>query len=223
MIVPKRSAPGLAARPSREIETMRPTRSIPTIASLILLVAACGGTGGGVAASVPADATAVAGQTQPDAAGQSLAAGEAAPSDAPATAAPAAASPAGGGGSAASVCALVTEEELAGIFGVPSVTMTVIPGPPDNCIVDSESGDPLTAWSLTTAQAQAVYGAFATDPSTIEVSGLGDKAAIVQNTGLLVLKGSNLLVISISGGADMSEDEVTEASKQIGAIAAGRL
>ena len=55
------------------------------------------------------------------------------------------------------------------------------------------------------------------------VPGIGDKAAIVQNTGLLVLKGSSLLSVSISGGADMSEDEVIEASKQIAALAAGRM
>ncbi len=201
---------------------MRPTRSILAIAGLILIVGACGGAGSGGAASVPAP-TVVAGQTQPDAASHSQAAGEVASSVAPANAEPAAVSPAVGGGSAAGVCDLVTEDELAGIFGVPSVTMTVLPGPPDNCIVASEGGDPLTAWSLTTAQARLVYDAFAADPSTIDVSGVGDKAAIVQNTGLLVLKGGNLLVISISGGADMSEDEVTEASKQIGAIAAGRL
>jgi hypothetical protein len=121
------------------------------------------------------------------------------------------------------VCELVTPEELSEIFGVPSVKTTVFPGPPDNCIVDSASGDSLTAWSLTTVQADTLYAAFTTDPSTVEVDGVGDKAAIVQNTGLLVLKAGSLLVISISGGADMSEEEVIEASKQIGALAAGRL
>lgn len=55
------------------------------------------------------------------------------------------------------------------------------------------------------------------------MTGIGDKASIVQNTGLLVLKGDNLVVISISGGADLSEEEGIEASKQIGAMAAGRL
>lgn len=128
-----------------------------------------------------------------------------------------------GGGAAGGVCELVTGEELAEIFGVPSVTTTVIAGPPDNCIVESDAGDPLTAWSLTTAQAKAVFDAFTTDPSTIEVTGIGDEAAIVQNTGLLVLKGGALLVISISGGADLSEEEAIEVSKQIGTIAASRM
>ena len=127
------------------------------------------------------------------------------------------------GGTAAGVCELVTADELAGIFSVPSVKTTVVPGPPDNCIVESDTGDPLAAWSLTTAQALSVFDAFTSDPATIAVPGIGDKAAIVANTGLLVLKGDNLLVISISGGASLAEDEATEASKQIAAFAAGRL
>lgn len=206
---------------------MRAARSYPAIAGLILVVAACGGTATSGAASAPTNATAVADPTQsagPVESAQVAASVEPAttPSAAPATAA-SAAPPAAGGGPAVGVCDLVTEDELAGIFGVGGVTMTVLAGPPDNCIVSSDGGDPLTAWSLTTAQAQLVYDAFAGDPSSVEVSGVGDRAAIVQNTGLLVLKGGSLVVISISGGADMSEDEVTEASKQIGVLAAGRL
>jgi len=112
---------------------------------------------------------------------------------------------------------------LAGIFKVPSVTTTVLAGPPDNCIVASDTGAPLAAWSFSLAQAKTVYDALTFDPSTVVVSGIGDKAAIVQNTGLLVLKGDALIVISISGGADLSADEAIEVSKQIGAIAAGRM
>lgn len=187
-----------------------------------LTIAACGGGSASVAPTDPGSA-ATSGPTQAPA--TDAPATDAPATDAPATNAPAAtqAPAGGGGGTAAGVCELVTPEELAEIFGVPSVKLTVFSGPPDNCIVESESGDPLTAWSLTTAQAATLYAAFTTDPSTVEVSGVGDKAAIVQNTGLLVLKGNSLLVISISGGADMSEEEGIEASKQIGALAAGRL
>jgi hypothetical protein len=117
----------------------------------------------------------------------------------------------------------VTAEELAGIFNVASVTTEVLAGPPDNCIVTSDAGDPLTAWSLSLEQAKTVFDALAADPSAVDVPGIGDKAAIVQNTGLLVLKGGSLIVISISGGANLSEEEGIEASKQIGAIAAGRM
>ena len=103
----------------------------------------------------------------------------------------------------------MTAEELAGIFNVPSVTTEVLAGPPDNCIVTSDAGDPLTAWSLSLDQAKTVFDALAADPSAIDVPGIGDKAAIVQNTGLLVLKGNSLIVISISGGANLSEEELS--------------
>lgn len=173
-----------------------------------LALAACGGGGGGSPTTGP-----------------SAAASEAAPSTAPSEAAAStepSAAPSTGGGTPVGVCELVTADELAGIFGT-TTTSTLFAGPPDNCIVSSTAGDPLAAWSLSTAQAQATYAALTVDPSTVEVPGIGDKAAIVQNTGLLVLKGSNLLVISISGGADMSAEEGIEASKQIGTFAAGRL
>jgi len=130
----------------------------------------------------------------------------------------------GGGGSTAGVCELVTADELAQIFNVASVSMSVLQGPPDNCIVESDVGDPLAAWSLTFDQAQVVFDAFTSDPSSVEVvPGIGDSAAIVANTGLLVLKGGRLIVISISGGAELSEDQAVEASKRIGEIAAGRM
>ena len=121
------------------------------------------------------------------------------------------------------VCELVTADELAQIFNVASVSTSVLQGPPDSCIVESDSGDPLTAWSLSLDQAQVVFDALTSDPSTIDGSGIGDSAAIVENTGLLVLKGGKLIVISISGGGGLSEDEAVEASKRIGEFAAGRL
>ena len=178
-----------------------------------LALAACGGGAGGSPSTAASPAASVG--------TESTAPSEGAPSTEPSDE-PSAAPSTGGGGTTA-VCDLVTAEELAGVFGVASVTTTVIPGPPDNCIVNSDTGDPLTAFSLSLAQAQTVYAALTSDPSTVEVSGIGDKAAIVQNTGLLVLKGDALLVISISGGADMSEEEAVEASKAIGSFAAPRM
>lgn len=189
----------------------------------MLVIVGCGGGSGTAGTGAPATAAPAA---EPSAPADGGAGTGSEPSAEATVAAPASEAPAGGGGgggAAAGVCELVTADELAGIFGVPSVTMTVFPGPPDNCIVESDGGDPLTAWSLTTAQASLVFDAFAADPASIDVPGIGDKASIVQNTGLLVLKGGNLVVISISGGADMSEEEGVEASKQIGALAAGRL
>ena len=188
--------------------------------AMLLFVAGCGGSG--------TPSTAAAPETQAPAAESSAPAGGGAgassqPSAEASAAGPASAAPAGGGGTAAGVCELVTADELAGIFGVAGVKTTVIPGPPDNCIVESDTGDPLSAWSLSTAQAQIVFDALTSDPSSVDVTGIGDKAAFVQNTGLLVLKGGKLVVVSISGGSDMSEEEVIEASKQVGTFAASRL
>lgn len=187
----------------------------------MLVLAACGGSGTTGATTTPAAEAPAAESSAPADGGtgsgsqpSAEASGAVTTSEAPAG---------GGGGPALGVCELVTADEVAGIFNVASVTMTVIPGPPDNCIIESDAGDPLAAWSLSTAQARVVYDALTTDPATIDVPGIGDKAAIVQNTGLLVLKGDLLLVVSISGGADLSEEEGITASKEIASIAAGRM
>ena len=187
-------------------------RTSARLVLLVFMVAACGGGGGTTSAA-------------PDAAASS-APSQAATSEAPASGAPEATpseTASGAGGTAAGVCELVTADELAGIFGVASVTATVLAGPPDNCIVSSAAGDPLTAWSLSTAQAKVTFDALTGDPSAVEVTGIGDKAAIVQNTGLLVLKGDALVVISISGGSGLSEEEAVEVSKRIATLAAGRM
>lgn len=189
----------------------------PMLAIMVALtLAACGGGGGGTATTAPTDAGSAA------TTGPTEAATDAPPTDAPPTAAPATNAPAGGGG-VADVCGLVTAEELAGIFDVSSVVLTVFEGPPDTCDIQSGDGARLAATVLTTAQASLVFDAVTGDPSSIEVSGIGDKAAIAANTGLVVLKGDALLVISISWEADLTEDEVIDVSKQIGTIAAGRM
>ena len=194
---------------------MRPLRLMIVSALVALILGACGGGTDQGSSGNEATTTSAAVADSTTAAETTSAPDE----DSAATTVTEAAS---GGGTVAGVCELVTADELAGIFNVASVKTTVIPGPPDNCIVESDTGDPLTAWSLTTAQASTVFDAFTSDPATIEVSGIGEKAAIVENTGLLVLNGDNLIVISISGGADFSAEEAIEVSKQIGALAAGR-
>lgn len=200
---------------SKEVPLLRWLQLMIVFALVALTLSACGGSGGdgGSEGTTPVAAT------DPTAGG-----GDAttAPGSEPA-AATTVTEPPSGGETTGGVCELVTADELASVFNVPSVKTTVIPGPPDNCIVESDTGDPLTAWSLTTAQASAVFDAFTSDPATVEVSGIGDKAAFVQNTGLLVLKGENLVVISISGGADLSDEEAMESAKEIGTYAAGRM
>jgi hypothetical protein len=192
----------------------------------VLVVAGCGGSG---TAGPTAASTAEAPAAQPSTAGNGGSGSGGQPSAEAsvaevATQAPAPSSGGGaGGGPAVGICELVTADELAGIYGVASVTTTVIPGPPDNCIVQSDSGDGLTAWSLMTAQAETVFSAMTVDPSTVMLSGIGDKAAIVQNTGILVVKGNSLLSVALTAAPDMSEEEVLAAAKQVATLAAGRL
>lgn len=190
-------------------------RPIVLLATLAILLVACGsgGTGGSTAAA-PTQDTANSGSAAATAAAPATTATTPA-TDAP-TEAPGPTEQPGTGGTAGGVCDLVTPDELAEIFGVASVATTVFAGPPDTCSADSDTGDPLVAWSYSNAQAQAVYDAFVSDPSSVEVGGIGDKAAFVQNTGLLVLKDGALVVIGVASG-----DE--EIAKRIGAAAAGRM
>jgi hypothetical protein len=187
-------------------------RTTPLFATIVLILAACGGGGGGDGGGATSPAAPADGGATTDAP-----ASEAPPTDAPAE-------PAGGGGTAAGVCELVTADELAKVFNVPSVTTTVFQGPPDTCSVDSDAGAALVAWSFSTASAKVVYESLALESQSIAVPGIGDKAAFVDNTGLLVLKGDALVVIGVmSGVEDLTEEERNELAKQIGAIAAGRM
>jgi hypothetical protein len=196
-------------------------RFSPILATLVLFLAACGGSG--ASSTGPAGGAATPEPTQGST--TEAPATEAPPTEQLATT-PAETAAGGGAGTAAGVCDLVTADELAAIFGVAFVTTTVFEGPPDTCSVDSDAGDPLVAWSYSVTSAtaaQTTYNAFVSDPSSVEVPGIGDKAAFVQNTGLLVLKGAALCVVGVTGGEDLSEDDRNELARKIGAIAAGRM
>lgn len=123
------------------------------------------------------------------------------------------ASPSSGGGTAGGVCDLVTAEELEGIFGPDAVSGTVISG--DSCIVNDPEGNPLVAWTYSTSDARLVYEALALPTQSVSVPGIGDQAAFVENTGLLVLKGDALF--SVPAFVDQ------EIAKKIATIAAGRM
>jgi hypothetical protein len=119
------------------------------------------------------------------------------------------------------VCALVTTDELAGIFGAP-ITTEVFVGPPDTCSVKA-GGTPVTAFVLTTSGGGPVYDAYAADPAATPVSGIGDKAAYSPTQQLLViLKGDTLLSMSASV-ADKTPEERLELLKKVGAFAASRM
>lgn len=180
------------------------------IATAALVVAACGGGSGSASSTTPGPtlATIPSAETATSSTGTEASPG-ATPGDASTP-------PPTGGGPSDGVCELVTTGELASIFGVPSVTTKVFIGPPDSCSVISDSGDPLVAWSYSNAQAAVVYDAVVLPGQSVDVPGIGDKAAIVENTGLLVLKGNVLVVISVQSGDD-------ELAKKVARAAAGRM
>ena len=180
--------------------------------TLTLTLVACGGGGGGTTASTAASAAAPsdgATSVEPSAAASDGAAASAAPSS--------------GGGPGGGVCELITKDELAAAFGVPSVSTTEIPGPPDTCVVNSDQNRPLGTWVLAPIGGGATYGALVLPGQSSEVPGLGDRAAFVDNVGLMILKGDTLLTIGVAGGADLSDDEAKAVQQQLGGIAAGRL
>lgn len=190
-------------------------RSLASLAFLLLvtMLVACGGgaaasPGGGAAASPGGDAG--AGAT--DAPTVTVAPG--------ATATPVATEPGSAGGPAGAVCDLATLDELEEVFGM-AVTATTLAGPPDVCMIENEAGHVLVSWNVNRTDAAMIYAAL-TEIAT-EVPGIGDKAAFVENTGLLILKGDALANVVISGQADLSEEDGQAAAKAVAALIAGRM
>lgn len=199
----------------------RAATRVTLILGTALLLAACGGGTSGASTTTGVD-DASAAPAQSEAAGPSMAT----PSDAaaqPSEDTTPASADTGTGSTAGGVCDLATPDEVAAIFSVPSVTMEVLAGPPDNCIVTSADGAGLTAWSLMTAQAATVFDALAQPGQADMVDGLGDRAAIVENTGLMILKGDRLVTISIAGDSGLSGADADAVAKALGAKIAGRL
>jgi hypothetical protein len=199
-------------------------RSVPILATLILALAACGGSGtSGAPAASPAALT-VASDAGAGAGGGPVA-GNAASAEASSEPS---AEPAPGGGSIADVCALVTNDELAGILGT-AVTTEVFAGPPDTCQVGSTDGAGLAAFVLTDmtgVSASLVYDSYAGSPTATEIGGIGEKAAYDPSQGsLVVLKSGAVLAVSVFDDGSGSTDEAArlDQMKKIGTIAAGRM
>lgn len=190
--------------------------SVIGILAVAMLVAGCGGGSGGTAATAPDGGSATSAPT---------AAVDGQPSaDTPAASAGAAPSTASGGGAAGGgVCDLATNDELAAIFAVAAVNSSVVTGPPDSCIVESGDGAPLASWVLTTTGGEAVYDAVAQGDQATSVESIGDRAAFVDNMGLLVVKDEVLLTVVIAAGAGLSEEAGQAAAKAIATKAVGRM
>jgi hypothetical protein len=188
--------------------------------SVLALVAACGGSGSTGTSTAPAAASTTATTIDPGTIGASP--------DAPANEASSAVvtEPPSGDGTVGSVCELVTEEELAEILGM-QVNTTVFAGPPDTCDVQSTDNAALAAFVLTNmggVSASAVYDAFASDPGSSEIPGIGEKAAYNPNQAVLViLNNGAVLTVAVFDDGTMDEAARVELMKQIGTIAAGRM
>jgi hypothetical protein len=178
------------------------------------LVAACGGS---AASTPPVDG----GQPTATPASQS---------NAPAaTAEPGGATPnpeptngSGGGGGTAGVCDLVTTDELEQIFDVASVTAATLAGPPDTCDIQTD-GAPLAALVYMPANGAAVFSAWVSDPTAVDMPGIGDRAAYLPGQLLfVVLRGDATLSFAVLDES-RSEEERLELMKGIAAIAAGRM
>lgn len=176
-----------------------------TLIAIVIGLAACGGT---ATTSQGSGAGTSAASSDTEAPQATMAVTTAAGTDSATTA------PSSDTGTSVGVCELVTADEVAGIFGFVSVSTMVLTGPPDSCIVEDPEGNPLVAWSYTTADARLIFEALALPSQSESVPGIGDQAAFVENTGLLVLKGDALLTVSLS-------DQDT--AKEIATIAAGRM
>jgi hypothetical protein len=207
--------PGAAARDRinhSEVMTMRTLPRLVLAGVLATLMAACGGSTasappgtGGPPTSTPASlSNAPAPSAEPG--------GAASPTPAPTT----------GGGGTDDVCALVSADELAGIFGVPSVTTAVLAGPPDTCDIQAD-GAPLAAMVYMPSNGAVVFSAWAADPTAVDMPGIGDRAAYLPGQLLfIVLRGDATLSLAVLDES-RSEDARLELMKEIAAIAAGRM
>jgi hypothetical protein len=165
--------------------------------AMAVVVAACGGgTASPGGSSAPSGgASAAPSGTDPSAA---------TPSSAPS-----------GGGTAAGVCELIATDQLTQILQVASVTTEVVPGPPDTCVVEGPEGNAIVSWNHNTSGGANLYGLLALPEQSEEVPGIGDKAAFVENTGLMVLKGDGLVTIVISGQSGFDEADGMEVAREI--------
>lgn len=127
------------------------------------------------------------------------------------------------GGASAGVCDLASSTELATALGVDSVTTEAVPGPPDMCSVTDPEGNILATWSYNESGGQALYDSLVLPGQSEEVPGIGDAAAHVVNTGLLVAKGDSLVMIAISGESGLDEAAAQAAAEAIGASIAGQM
>lgn len=131
----------------------------------------------------------------------------------------------GGGGQAAGVCELVTEDELTTLFGKP-VVLQVLPGVggADTCDVQANDA-PIAAFVYMPPAGtnSFVFDAWASDPSAEDVAGIGDRAIYVGAQELFVVTKSTAIFSVAVYDVDITDADRVELMRQIGALAAARM
>lgn len=190
-----------------------PAVRLMAIMTAVVVLAACGSGGAGAAGDGGTTTTAPDAATTTEPVEEPTAeppAGEQTPEPA-----------VGGGEAAADPCSLVTADELSGILGVP-VVMTLLEGPPANCIVDGTDGASLAAWSVTPMD-KDMYDLFVNSPEVAKEPGLGDGVMYTEDGLQMTIFKNNLMVVLGTYSSAGSDDARVEFMKQIAALAAGRM
>ena len=191
-----------------------PVRWLAMLAVGVVVVSACGGGGGGTSSEPSQPASSVAASAAP-----SEGAASTEPSVAPSAASSAEPST---GGAAGGVCELVTASELDDIFGVSGITTRVLAGPPDTCDVQLDDA-PIAALTFLTTDASFVFDAFAADPSSQDLSGIGDRAIYFPTNNIVaVLVGDGMVSVS-AFATDRTPEQNVELMKAIAKVAASRM
>jgi hypothetical protein len=176
-----------------------------------VIVAGCGG--GGSPAPSAAASSGGGGSAVPSAGGEASAGGEPSAAESPGPSS-------GGGGTAGSVCDLVPDDRLAQILGVPSVTTDVIPGPPDNCDIQS-NGAPLAAITWMQQGGGIAFDVYASGSGVTQIPGIGDAAIHDPSSELVIVKkGDQTVSIAVFDDGSKPAEERLEAQKQIAEAAA---
>ena len=74
----------------------------------------------------------------------------------------------------------------------------------------------LVAWVVTDVGGKMIYEAVVLPGQSTDVAGLGDRAAFVDNTGLLILKGDRLVTLSVA--ADLRRSRSRTSPRRSAAI-----
>jgi len=208
---------------------MTQARSLATLLTLSLVLAACGSQGaatgseGAAASEEPA--------SQPAAAASVATPTDTAPTEAPPEVTPAATEATAGGGassggaaSGAGACGLITAAEASEVLGrTVSITMDASDQPVAFCIYSDDTGNAVLATSLMARGGAASFSVALSGSGIEKVDGLGDDAAFdPSSASLFVLAGDAVLSV-VAGDGREPEAQRRDWAQALARIAVGRM